>query len=175
MEEYKNCFEKYEISNFGNCRRLLLNGEYKHINGSITNKGYKYFQIIRNKKRINKLFHQLVAESFIGNRPIVENTKIDIDHIDRNKLNNNVNNLRYISHKENCINTDRYNVNIEETDPKKRAIVRTQLYNSSNKDTIKIKKKKYYNDNKDDILKSMKEYYQHNKEKRFQYGVQCRE
>ena len=40
-----------------------------------------------------------------------------IDHIDKNKLNNNVSNLRYITQKENCKNHDRYRDDIKETDP----------------------------------------------------------
>ena len=95
MEEWKKCFEDYEISNFGNCRR---NG--KIIKGSIQSRGYRYFQLNREGRRKNMLFHHLVAEQFIGERP----DNLVIDHIDRNKLNNNVNNLRYITIKENLQN-----------------------------------------------------------------------
>ena len=108
MEEvYKKCFEEYEISNFGNCRR---NG--KVVKGSINNRGYRYFQLKRKNTRTNMLFHHMVAYQFIGERP---EDKV-IDHIDRNKLNNNVSNLRYITHKENIRNMDRYRHDILETD-----------------------------------------------------------
>jgi hypothetical protein len=110
-EEWKICFENYEISNFGNCRRYG-----SEIKGCIQNRGYKYFQVQRDGKRINKLFHHLVAEQFIGERP----DGLVIDHIDRNKLNNNVNNLRYISHAENLQNTDKYRSDILETDKRLR-------------------------------------------------------
>ena len=120
MEEiWKNCFENYEISNLGNCRRKKLNGGYTDIKGSISNRGYKYFQIQRDEKRINKLFHQLVAEQFLGTRP--EN--LVIDHIDRNKLNNNVSNLRYVTQKENMQNTHLYRQDIEEKDKHKRKLI----------------------------------------------------
>jgi hypothetical protein len=112
MEEFKMCFEDYEISNFGNLRR----GD-KIINGSINNKGYKYFQVQREGKRINKLFHNMVAEQFIGPRP----AELVIDHIDRNKLNNNISNLRYITFEENIRNSDRYRVDIQETDKRLRS------------------------------------------------------
>lgn len=111
MEEWKICFENYEISNFGNCRK----GD-KIINGCIQNRGYRYFQVQRDNKRINLLFHHLVAKCFIGERP----KKLVIDHIDQNKLNNNVDNLRYITQEENLKNTCKYRVDIETTDKKER-------------------------------------------------------
>lgn len=118
MEEYKKCFEEYEISNFGNCRRTLKSGEYRDVKGSI-NKGYRYFQNKKGVQRKNYLFHHMVAKCFIGDRP----DNLVIDHIDRNPLNNNVENLRYITQKENLRNTDRYRDDIEETDRSKRNII----------------------------------------------------
>lgn len=148
METYKIIFENYEISDFGNVRRKMNNGEYKTINGSIMNRGYKYFQVLRDGKRINKLIHHLVAEAFIGQRPEL----FDIDHIDRNKLNNNVENLRYITHKENCRNTDIYrNDLIEPNNRKERCIIRAKDYQKKNKEKISEKKKEYYLKNKDKI------------------------
>lgn len=118
MEEYRVCYENYEISNLGNCRRLLKNGNYKQVNGSIlaTGGGYKYFQINKYGKRTNKLFHHLVAKCFIGERP----DNLVIDHIDRNPLNNKVENLRYVSQQINSQNTDRYRNDVIETDKIKR-------------------------------------------------------
>ena len=111
MEEWKTIFEDYEISNLGNCRK-----KGKIIKGCVMNRGYKYFQVQREGKRLNKLFHHLVAEAFIGARP----DGLVIDHIDRNKLNNNVNNLRYITQELNMINQDRYRTDIETTDKRER-------------------------------------------------------
>ena len=114
MEIYKNCFDNYEISNFGNVRRKLLGVGYKNIAGSLLKRGdgYKYFQVQREGKRINFLFHHLVAKYFIGERP----EKMVIDHIDRNSLNNHIDNLRYCSQKENTQNTKKYRDDIIETD-----------------------------------------------------------
>jgi hypothetical protein len=117
MEEWKIAIEDYEVSNFGNCRKKLKNGTYKEIKGSLlttpSSKTYKtrYFQIQREGKRINYLFPHLVANCFIGERP----EGFVIDHIDRNPLNNNVLNLRYITQKENCCNTSRYRTDVPET------------------------------------------------------------
>ena len=140
MEEFKNATEDYEVSNFGNIRKKLKNGNYKLIGGSILNRGYKYFQLQRDGKRINYLIHHLVANLFIGERP--ENQVID--HIDRNKLNNNVSNLRYTTQKENMKNKDNYINDIEETDPKKRHYLRCKRYNELNKEQIKKLKHEYY-------------------------------
>jgi hypothetical protein len=114
MEEWKVCFERYEISNIGNLRKKLLNGSYKVVKGSTlkAGSGYRYFQTTRGGIRTNRLFHHLVAEQFIGARP----DGLVIDHIDRDTLNNRVENLRYITQKENCANQDRYIEEVKETD-----------------------------------------------------------
>ena len=117
MEIYKKCFENYEISNLGNCRRKMTNGNYTKVNGTIGNRGYRYFQVRRNGKRINKLFHHMVALAHIGERP---EGMPHIDHIDRNKLNNNVNNLRYCTVQTNARNTHRFRTDVKEEDSKKR-------------------------------------------------------
>ena len=121
MEEFKNCFENYEVSNFGNVRKKLGIEKYKNIKGSILNQGdgYKYFQIQQDGKRINYLFHHLVAKLFIGDRP----DNLVIDHIDRNTKNNNVNNLRYITQKENTHNSSRYRSDILEEGNERHKII----------------------------------------------------
>jgi hypothetical protein len=143
-EEWKICIENYEISNFGNCRRKLNSGLYVDVKGSVLNRGYRYFQIKRDK-RTNYFFHHLVAKCFISDRP----EGLVIDHIDRNKLNNNVSNLRYTTQKENMINTNKY---ISEIPP-------------DTDDRTKKLQKKYYDENKEIIYKRNKEYYQNNKHK----------
>jgi hypothetical protein len=146
MEEYRTCFENYEISNFGNLRKLLTNGKYKSVNGSIlkTGGGYKYFQIQRNNKRINYLFHHLVAKVFLGERP----EGLVIDHIDRNPMNNNVSNLRYTTQKENTHNCDRFKSHIECEGKERRAKINKE-YRENNKEDIKSKKRIYTAENKD--------------------------
>ena len=99
MEEYKiiKDFENYSVSNFGNIRnnktgRILKPGIH---NG--------YYQVILSidGKHFTKTIHKLVAEYFIHN-PYNKNC---VDHIDNNKLNNNVCNLRFCTQQENCMNT----------------------------------------------------------------------
>ena len=118
FEIWKPTVENYEISNLGNCRRKMKNGNYIEIKGSILNRGqgYKYFQLNRNNKRINYFFHHLVAQHFISERP----KGLVIDHINRNSFDNRLENLRYISQQENCKNTNRYREDIKTTDNKER-------------------------------------------------------
>lgn len=150
MEEWKNAIDDYEISNFGNCRKKLKNGTYKEIKGSLlttpTSKTYKtrYFQLQRNGKRINYLFHHLVAKCFISERP----EGMVIDHIDRNPLNNNVSNLRYVTQKENCYNSQKVIQEISINEPNRKRLVQ-QKWEQENKDKILQNKKDYYVNNKE--------------------------
>ena len=188
QEEFKICFESYEVSNFGNVRKKLLSGEYKILKCSIlkTGKGYKYFQINREKKRINYLVHHLVAKLFIGERP----DNLVIDHIDRNTLNNNISNLRYITQKENTHNTDRFIECIDEKDTKKRHKIVNKKYREEHKEEIQIKNKEYqdknkehikeylkkrYEDKKEELIKKTQIWYENNKEKRKEYMKRYRE
>lgn len=64
-------------------------------------KGYKDVYLFdENGKRHQKLVHRLVAQAFIEN----PNNLPEIDHIDANKANNKVTNLKWVTHKENCNN-----------------------------------------------------------------------
>lgn len=87
----------YEISNYGNFRsKTLINKKIIYLTGTIDFHGYKVVNINKKKKKI----HILVALAFIGERP----DDMIIDHIDGNKLNNNVENLRYCSQYDNMMN-----------------------------------------------------------------------
>ena len=60
---------------------------------------HKYYFVIlfKNGKSKYATVHSLLAQHYIGERPV----GFDIDHIDRNPLNNNLKNLRYISSSDN--------------------------------------------------------------------------
>jgi len=88
-------YENYEVSTKGNVRKgnklmktKLENNGYYRI-GLYQNKMYKYFSI-----------HRLVAVAFINN----PQNKLCVDHINNNKIDNNVTNLRYVTHQENNMN-----------------------------------------------------------------------
>lgn len=152
MEEWKASIDNYEISNKGNIRRKSVRGGYINIKGSITNRGYKYFQLVRDGKRINHHVHNEVARLFIGERP----DGLVIDHIDRNKLNNEPSNLRYITQKENTFNRDGVHSHIPQDTPDRFKILQKE-YQIKNADIIKNRKHEYYEKNKDKLAEKIKE------------------
>lgn len=90
-EVWKNIFnyKEYEISNYG---RIKNNN--KIIKPYIHNKGYLRVAI----KGKHYLVHRLVAIMFIPNNNI---EKKQVNHIDGNKQNNKVDNLEWVTSKEN--------------------------------------------------------------------------
>lgn len=109
MEETEEWLEieerpNYLISNLGNVKRKSreFKNKFITIKGSVTNRGYRYLQLFKDDKqhKLNLTIHRCVAIAFIPNP---DNLPC-VDHIDNNPLNNNVNNLRWCSHQDNCKN-----------------------------------------------------------------------
>ena len=98
LDEYK---DKYYISNLGRCFSKKTG---KEISTS-ENSGYKKVNLYN--ENINKLYHihHLVYTAFNND---YSDTKV-IDHIDGNKLNNNLNNLRLITQSDNVKNAYKNN------------------------------------------------------------------
>jgi len=98
MEEFKklNKYANYEISNLGNCRNIKTG---RILKMSIGSTGYNEICLFGNKVRI----HQLVASTWCEN----PNNYNYVDHKDRNRLNNNNDNLHYVTAQENAINKNK--------------------------------------------------------------------
>jgi hypothetical protein len=97
MEEYKiiKDYEGYAVSNFGNVK---YNTSGRIINQHINKNGYCQVSLTNDdNKSKNFKIHRLVGLAFIPN----PENKPCIDHIDNNKLNNNVDNLRWATFTEN--------------------------------------------------------------------------
>jgi hypothetical protein len=66
-------------------------------------RGYPRLSWCENGKRITQRVHRLVAETFLG-----LNAAMQVNHIDHNKLNNNVENLEWCTSKENAQARDKF-------------------------------------------------------------------
>lgn len=101
-EEWKKIpgYKFYEVSNFGSIRSLPRNTTKGKILTQHINKrnGYCYVNLIENGQKKNVRVHKCVALAFLGPK---KSEKIQINHLDGNKTNNNVENLEYCTGKEN--------------------------------------------------------------------------
>lgn len=89
--------------------RVLTKGRYIKNNGAlvwqpehlrqsyVTTTGYMQIGLNVDGKQYKKYIHRLVAEAFLDN-PL---SLPEVDHIDRNRANNHLGNLRWVDHKEN--------------------------------------------------------------------------
>jgi len=84
-------FENYQISNTG----LIKKGDL--ILKPFENEGYDRILLTNGSIKSKKLIHRIVAEHFILN-PL---NKPQVNHKDCNKKNNNVDNLEWVTNKEN--------------------------------------------------------------------------
>ena len=90
----------YEVSSFGNFRKICVNGNVKSLKATKNNYGYYTIGLWKNHKVKQFRISRLIAEAFIPN---LEN-KPYVDHIDTDKSNNKVDNLRWVSPSENSNN-----------------------------------------------------------------------
>ena len=134
-EEWRTIFDfpNYEVSNKGNIRSKEYNDSLGHLRSSkklkkqVNNCGYEYV-ILSSKEEKHKTLtvHRIVAKTFIPN----PEEKEDVNHIDGNKLNNNVNNLEWTTTQENI--KKRYEIGIDGNNYKaveQRSLDGKELYN----------------------------------------------
>ena len=89
-------YDNYEVSNFCNVKNKLTGKILKPGNRS----GYHCINVCNYGKIKNVLVHRLVAIAFIDN-PF---NKACVDHINNDKTNNNLSNLRWVTMQENNMN-----------------------------------------------------------------------
>lgn len=84
----------YQVSNFG---RVRSKKGIRKLN--LTKDGYYQVQLNYKKKKQTINVHRLVWLAFNGEIP----PNMEVNHIDENKLNNNLSNLNLLSHKDNMV------------------------------------------------------------------------
>ena len=89
-----NSYDNYLIDENGNVFNTLTK---KYLKGSIGEHGYKYYRLSKNNKKTLFYAHRLVAEYYIPN----PNSYPVVNHRDGDKLNNNINNLEWVTYSEN--------------------------------------------------------------------------
>ena len=99
----------YQVSTCGNIKSLAKprkngNGrcyiqKEKLLKQSFTSTGYKKVELYKDGKRKSFKVHRLVAIAFIPN----PDNKPEVNHIDGNKINNNIDNLEWVTSSENTI------------------------------------------------------------------------
>ena len=90
-------FPLYEVSDAGEVRNVVTG---KMLKGGLNSHGYPRVMLYPGRKRMS--VHRLVAVCFIEN----PENKPFVDHIDRDRTNNRITNLRWATQSENAQNTD---------------------------------------------------------------------
>ena len=99
---YKHYKNGFYINDKGKVKRLR-NDKAMKVDIYTSSKGYKYFILFNSRNKEKVYIHRAVAKLFIPNN---DKSKYIVDHINRNKTDNQVSNLRWVNHSENMINRD---------------------------------------------------------------------
>lgn len=103
-----NNFENYQIYEDG---RVWSKKTNRFLKPAISKAGYRVVSLSQKGFRQMKFIHRLIGEYYIDN----PNNAPCIDHIDQNKLNNSIDNLRWVTHKENMNNIPVHKLSIKST------------------------------------------------------------
>ena len=101
MEVWKNInsFERYEVSNMGNIRRGS-----RILKPGIDTYGYRQVNLYKNSQRFCRKVYRLVLDAF---NPNIDN-KPQIDHINRIRTDDRLENLRWVTSSENVRNSKNF-------------------------------------------------------------------
>ena len=85
----------YQVSDSGRVRSMK-SFELKSLKTFPDKSGYLMVNFYYKKRHIRNKVHRLVLKSFVGSSPL------PVDHINRDKGDNRLENLEYVTHRENC-------------------------------------------------------------------------
>jgi hypothetical protein len=97
MRNIKGFDGLYSIDEDGKVYSHISNKYLKPALNRNENRGLLFVVLVKEKKNHIKYIHKLVAENYLEHVPC--GYEVVVDHIDNNKLNNNVNNLQLISNR----------------------------------------------------------------------------
>lgn len=102
MEEWKDVtgFDNYQVSN---CGRLRNKTTLHILKLTLNRRGYQRTTLQQNGKKCQVVVHRLVAKEF---KPNENADNLTVNHIDGNKLNNHIDNLEWLTNKENLKHAD---------------------------------------------------------------------
>tara|TARA_R110002096_G_scaffold74910_2_gene177300 strand:- start:168 stop:632 length:465 start_codon:yes stop_codon:yes gene_type:complete len=96
-------YDNYTIYENGDIYSKVRRGGGGKLTPSTGNNGYYYTHLTKNSITKNFLVHRLLGICFIPN----PENKPCIDHIDRDRTNNDLSNLRWVTYHENNINKEK--------------------------------------------------------------------
>jgi hypothetical protein len=89
-------YDNYAVSSFGRIRNLNTGRLLKHQR-SKRGGYYAFINLSKNGNRVNRNVHILVAQAFLATRP----KGVLVHHADTNRMNPRLDNLEYVTVKEN--------------------------------------------------------------------------
>ena len=102
LVEYEGLYKITKGGDLFSCKKNIM------MRFQVDKYGYNVIEIWKNKQAKKISRHRLLALQFIPNDDPVN--KIQVDHIDRNKNNNSLDNLRWVTPSQNIRNRDRYGI-----------------------------------------------------------------
>lgn len=100
MELWKDIidFDGYQVSSYGRVMSYKQCKSGKILKNRINDRGYSLVSLRKNGKKYFKSVHRLVLENF---NPVENMSQLEVNHKDENKQNNNLDNLEWMTHKQN--------------------------------------------------------------------------
>ena len=95
-----------------------IKGNWRIITNNANQKGYNYIKI--NGKNIFR--HRIIGHTFLNLN--IDDPKQQIDHIDKNRMNNNLINLRIVNNQQNSFNTNAKGYSFTKDSNKYRACIK---------------------------------------------------